>query len=481
MDKPIIITTPIFYVNSVPHIGHLYTTLLADALSRYLRLIGNKTIFTTGTDEHGLKVKQSADKKSINVKDFCDEISNLFRSLFNKANIQYDDFIRTTENRHKEFVKKMWNDLQNDIYLGDFEGWYNISDEEFVTNVTDTTGLILIKEPNYFFKLSKYKDKILEWLETNPIYPQSRKNEMLQFLRNELKDLSISRLKEKIEWGIEVPNNKDHLIYVWLDALTNYLTVSREFWPADYHIIGKDIVKFHSIYWPAFLMSSNHELPKRLIVHSHWTMNKEKISKSKGNVIDPFELLEKYDVDFVRYYLLREGKISDDCDFSYDELSNKLNSELSNVFGNLITRTLSKKLNPTLEWPKLSQYNSDEKEIIDRLNNLPDIVDKYYRLCEFGKGIAEIMIILKEINNYYSISQPWKSKNNSTILYIGLESIRISSLLLYPIMPTKIGELLEYLNIPNEHRNPLKYRFGYDYSGQIPDKIFIFYNNKKKK
>lgn len=429
----------------------------------------------------------------------------------------------------------MWKNLyeEKQIYLGEFEGWYSVSDETYLTSSqvvdsVDANGnpikvsaengnpLILLKEPNYLFKLSEWGERILEWIDKNdPIYPPARKNEMINVIKEGLRDLSVSRLKEKIKWGIEVPNDESHLIYVWLDALTNYLTVCgfpddkerlSKLWPADYHIIGKDIVKFHTIYWPAFLMASNIEPPKKVIVHAHWTMNKEKMAKSKGNVVDPFELIDKYGVDYVRYFLLRDGGITDDGDFSYEELDIRLTDELSNVFGNLLRRSTSKGLNPDLEWPKLydETLNDKERDFIKRINDLPDIVDKKYKLCEFGKGLVEIMTLLKDINDYYAIVEPWKMvpkkktddiseeeinkriKRRSSIVYIGLESVRVSALLMRAIMPDRIDNLLDHLGIPEEYRNPIENRFGYEYGeGKSTEKIkeepFIFYDDRKKK
>lgn len=475
-----------------------------------------------------LKVRESAESRGITPIELCDQVSDSFKQLFVKSNIQFDDYIRTTELRHKIAVEDMWKRLydKNEIYLGEFEGWYSISDETFLTStqvkdIEDEKGnkikvsafnnnkVTWLKEPNYVFRLSSWEKKILEWTNNlNAVYPPSRLNEIQSDIQSGLRDLSVSRLKQKIQWGIEVPNDKNHIIYVWLDALTNYLTVcgypdpekTSRLWPADYHIVGKDIAKFHAIYWPAFLMAAGIQPPKHVIIHSHWTINKQKMSKSLGNVVDPNELLDKYGIDPTRYFLLRDGGISYDGDFSYEEMEIRLTAELANTLGNLIGRCTSLKVNPTGEWPQWNEENllEEEHRLVEVLRNLPDNVDSLYKLCEFGKGIFTVISALQDVNNYITKSAPWKlvskdgsvnienNKRRNTILYIGLESVRISALLLRPVIPETIDLLIQHLGLPQDQLNPMEKRFGYNYGeghshSTIPKESFILYDDRKKK
>ena len=354
-----LITTPIFYVNAVPHIGHLYSTVLADALSRWCRIKGSSTWLTTGTDEHGLKVQQAAVAAEQTPLAFCSKISSRFQSLFDSGHIQYDDYLRTTEPRHMKTVQSLWTTLADRdwIYLGLHEAWYCRSDEAFLTESQVETNPMGVKvskesghpverlvEENYKFRLSAFQTRLEAWLDANPevIVPATRHAEVKQMVQDGLNDLSISRLHHKIPWGIPVPTDPSHTIYVWLDALANYRTtcshpsnVGQEVWPPDYQIIGKDILKFHAIYWPAFLMAANLPLPQRIVAHGHWTVDGVKMSKSLGNVVDPVEALNKYRVDPVRYFLLREGQLGYDSNFSFALLEERCNAELSDTLGNL--------------------------------------------------------------------------------------------------------------------------------------------------
>ena len=356
MKNKYYITTPIYYVNDKPHLGHAYTSLVADTVARYKKLFNKDVFFITGTDEHGQKVEEAAKKKNTSPKEFVDKVSKQFVYLTELLKLTNNDFIRTSEDCHKEYVKAVWTKLEKlgDIYLDTYKGWYSITDESFVADNEITTdkknqkigpsGDILqwLEEPSYFFRLSKWQDKLLEFYSKNPdfVKPKSRYNEVIKFVEKGLQDLSISRTS--FSWGINVPGSSNHIIYVWLDALFNYISVLTKnnkfdnYWPADAHIVGKDILRFHAIFWPAFLLSANLKLPKKVFAHGWWTIDGEKMSKSLGNVIDPVYLVEKYGVDQIRYFLLREIPFGEDGNFSELSLIKRLNSDLTNDLGNLI-------------------------------------------------------------------------------------------------------------------------------------------------
>ena len=358
--KNFFITTPIYYVNDVPHIGHAYTTLSCDILSRYHKLKKDNVFFLTGTDEHGQKVEKAANELGKDVNIFTDEMSNNFKKLVKFLNCDADDFIRTTEDRHKISVQYLWKKLleKDQIYLGKYEGWYSVRDEAFYSEneLTKKDGNFIapsganvewLKEESYFFRLSKWEKKLLDYYKKNPnsIAPKSRYNEVVSFIEGGLKDLSISRTTFK--WGIPVPEHKEHVIYVWLDALTNYITsigypnedndLFKNFWPGI-HIVGKDILRFHAVYWPAFLMAADLKPPQKIYAHGWWTNEGQKISKSLGNIIDPYEIINTYGLDQIRYFLFREVPFGNDGDFSQKAISNRVNADLSNNFGNLVQR-----------------------------------------------------------------------------------------------------------------------------------------------
>lgn len=354
------LTTPIYYVNDKPHIGHAYTTLACDALARFKRLDGYEVKFLTGTDEHGQKVETAAANAGVDPQTFTDKVSLNFRDLAGAMNFSNDDFIRTTEERHKKACQAIWNKLleKGHIYLGAYEGWYSVRDEAFFTETEVVDGkaptgapVEWVEEPSYFFDLSKWQEPLLKYYEEHPefIAPSARRNEVMSFVKSGLRDLSVSRTSFK--WGVPVPGDDAHIMYVWLDALTNYITAAgypdtessdfKAFWPADLHMVGKDILRFHAVYWPAFLMAADLPLPKRVFAHGWWTNEGQKISKSVGNVIDPLELIEKYGLDQVRYFLLREVPFGNDGDYSHTAMVNRMNSELANDFGNLSQRVLS--------------------------------------------------------------------------------------------------------------------------------------------
>lgn len=354
------ITTPIYYVNDVPHIGHAYTSLACDVMARFMRLSGHNVKFLTGTDEHGQKVEKSAEKAGISPQEFTDKVSGHFRDLTHLMHFSNDDFIRTTEPRHIRSAQGLWKKLVENghIYLGSYAGWYSVRDEAFYTeselvdgNAPTGAPVEWVEEPSYFFDLSKWQDKLLAFYEENPdfIKPESRRNEVLSFVKGGLHDLSVSRTS--FRWGIPIPGDSKHVMYVWLDALANYLSALgypdteaadfKAFWPADLHIVGKDILRFHAVYWPAFLMAADLPLPKKVVAHGWWTNEGQKISKSLGNVIDPVKLVEEFGLEQTRYFLMREVPFGNDGNFSRDAMIKRINADLANTIGNLVQRTLS--------------------------------------------------------------------------------------------------------------------------------------------
>ncbi len=457
------LTTPIYYVNDKPHIGHAYTTILADTIARYRELLGEEPVFLTGLDEHGLKVQQAAEKHGKSPKNHCDDMAPAFVNLWKKLNIRYSDFIRTTEKRHTIIVQKILDEVhQNgDIYIDEYEGWYSVSEERFITEKeldTQEFGQVKkIKEKNYFFKMSKYQTKLIKKIESDEILiqPVSRKNEVLGFLRNKLSDLCISRPKSRLEWGIELPFDKDYVTYVWFDALINYISAigayknTKNFerlWPADVHLIGKDILITHSVYWPTMLLSLNMPLPKRIFAHGWWLIDNEKMSKSLGNVVSPLMLIDDFGVDSVRYYLMSEMVLGMDATFSSQSFEKKYNSDLANDFGNLVSRvsTLIKN-NYDEKIPKStlkeSDLSSNFKKIVlkEKLDNL-----------EIDKVINDTMTFIRSINVFMEKNEPWKLLKSDkvqagNILYHCAESLRLAAVMLSPVMPSKTKDILNIL------------------------------------
>ena len=457
------LTTPIYYVNDKPHIGHAYTTILADTIARYRELLGEEPVFLTGLDEHGLKVQQAAEKNGKSPKNHCDDMAPAFINLWEKLNIRYSDFIRTTEKRHTIIVQQILDEVhQNgDIYIDEYEGWYSVSEERFITEKeldTQEFGQVKkIKEKNYFFKMSKYQTKLIKKIESDEILiqPVSRKNEVLGFLRNKLSDLCISRPKSRLEWGIELPFDKDYVTYVWFDALINYISAigayknTKNFerlWPADVHLIGKDILITHSVYWPTMLLSLNMPLPKRIFAHGWWLIDNEKMSKSLGNVVSPLMLIDDFGVDSVRYYLMSEMVLGMDATFSSQSFEKKYNSDLANDFGNLVSRvsTLIKN-NYDEKIPKStlkeSDLSSNFKKIVlkEKLDNL-----------EIDKVINDTMTFIRSINVFMEKNEPWKLVKSDkvqagNILYHCAESLRLAAVMLSPVMPSKTRDILDIL------------------------------------
>ena len=478
MDNRYYITTPIYYVNDKPHIGHAYTTLACDALARFQRLDGRDVTFLTGTDEHGQKVEEAANKAGIDPQSFTDAVSKNFQDLALRMNYSNDEFIRTTSERHKATCQKLWQILQEKghIYLGKYAGWYSVRDEAFYTETEIVDGkaptgapVSWVEEPSYFFDLSKWQDKLLAFYEENPdfVAPASRFNEIKSFVSGGLKDLSVSRASFK--WGVPVPGDDDHVMYVWLDALTNYLTAAgwlddeqayKTHWPADVHMVGKDIVRFHAVYWPAFLMAADLPLPKRVYAHGWWTNEGQKISKSVGNVIDPHALVDEFGLDQTRYFLLREVPFGNDGDFARSAMIQRINSDLANDLGNLSNRVQSlivKNLDgvhPALP----DQPQEDDLALLDDCTALLGKVRDAFHQQQFHEGLKQIWEMISHSNRYVDTQAPWALKKTdparmADVLAVLMEAIRHCAILVQPVMPDSANALLDQLKIPSEKRD----------------------------
>ncbi len=481
MSKNFYITTPIYYPSGKPHMGHAYSSIVADIFARFKRLQNYNVLFLTGTDEHGQKIQKEAKKNNKDPKIFCDEISETFRSLTKILNLSNDDFIRTTEKRHHQSVIEIWNWLvdSGDIYLDKYSGWYSVSDEAFYDEdeVEDNSGKKIsissgspvewVEEESYFFKLSAWTVKLLEFYKKNPnfILPTSRKNEVVKFVEKGLKDLSISRTS--FTWGIPVPKNKKHVIYVWLDALTNYISALnfpevenkkyKDFWPADIHIIGKDILRFHAVFWPAFLLAAKLPLPKRVFGHGWILSDDKKMSKSLGNILDPIEIIEKYGIDQLRYYLVKEVSLGNDGSISLDNLKNCINNDLANNYGNLCQRVFSFiKKNCNNRIPFSSKLNDSDKKLLNDLkNSLPNLIS-LMNTQELNEYIKTVVGFSFDANKYFNDSEPWAVKKNdpermNAILFTIVEQIKNISILLNPIIPNATNKVLSMINITTEN------------------------------
>ena len=476
MNKTFYITTPIYYVNDIPHIGHAYTTILADVLSRHQKQIGNDSFFLTGVDEHGQKVQEAAKKRGVTPLQHCDEMAKRFTSLWQELHISNDDFIRTTEQRHQKVVKKILNIVNDagDIYADEYEGLYSISEERFITEKESESGqfrdIKKLKEKNYFFKMSKYQDQLIDHINNNPkfIQPEHRKNEILGFLKQPLNDLCISRPKSRLDWGIELPFDSNYVTYVWFDALINYITAPgygedpqkfQKFWPASIHLIGKDILTTHAVYWPTMLMAAGIELPNTIFAHGWWLMKDEKMSKSSGNVINPLDLIEDYGVDPVRYYLMREMVLGHDASFSKESFITRYNSDLANDFGNLLSR-VSTLINKNYEGiiPNVSSFSPLEIEIQHSSREVVKNFDSHMSNMAINEAIEEALQFVRSINKYFEQSVPWKVVKDDkisagTILYTGAEALRIAAVLLSSIMPERTKNLFLVLNTTSTDRD----------------------------
>ncbi|AZL15110.1 methionine--tRNA ligase [Rickettsiales endosymbiont of Stachyamoeba lipophora] len=459
------ITTPIYYVNDIPHIGHAYTSVAADVLARYHRMRNEEVYFLTGTDEHGQKIASSALKNNKDPQEFTDFYSQKFRDLTIALNLSNNDFIRTTEERHKKAASFLWERLveSGNIYLDSYSGWYAVRDEAFYqeSELIDgkaPTGAPVewVEEPSYFFALSKWQDKLLELYEQNPdfIWPKARRNEVISFVKSGLKDLSVSRTS--FNWGVPVPGNDKHIMYVWLDALTNYISalgypedteLMKKFWPGI-HMVGKDILRFHTVYWPAFLMAANLPVPKQIIAHGWWTNEGQKISKSLGNVIDPYELIKIYGLDQTRYFMLREVPFGNDGNYSKSSCIRRLNSELSNNFGNLMQRVVSFiHKNCESRIPK-GQHDPIFLQVAELVKNYHNFMENY----EFHNALEVVVNIGNLANIYIDEQAPWNLRKDNPekmahVLFVLINIIKQIAILLLPFMPTLSQIMLEVLNV----------------------------------
>jgi methionyl-tRNA synthetase len=481
--KPFYVTTPIYYVNDSPHIGHAYTTLACDVLARFKRLDGYDVKFLTGTDEHGQKVAKSAAVAGVDPQAFTDRVSQNFRDLAQAMGFTNDDFIRTTEPRHIAACQAIWKALEEagHIYLDKYCGWYSVRDEAFYDEKELTKGpdgqklaptgapVEWVEEESYFFRLSAWQEPLLELYERNPdfIAPQSRRNEVLSFVKGGLQDLSVSRTT--FDWGVKVPGNEKHVMYVWLDALTNYITAAGypdtaapdyvKFWPADLHMVGKDILRFHTVYWPAFLMAAGLQPPKRVFAHGWWTNEGHKISKSLGNVIDPLKLVERYGLDQVRYFLLREVPFGNDGDFSHRAMVQRMNSELANDYGNLAQRVLSMiAKNCDGAVPQRGTFSDDDTAMLDAaaalLPRLRDLMDRQL----FHDALESVWVVIRAANGYVDRQAPWGLKKTDparmqVVLYVLAETIRHLALVTQPFMPEASARLLDQLAVATDRRS----------------------------
>ena len=483
MNKNYYITTPIYYPSGKPHMGHAYSSIVADIFARFKRLEGFNVLFLTGTDEHGQKIQKEAKKNNKEPKIFCDELSETFRSLTKSLNLSNDDFIRTTEKRHHKSVIEIWNRLidSGDIYLDKYSGWYSVSDEAFYDEdeiesvdgkkISKSSGSSVewVEEESYFFKLSIWSKKLLDFYNKNPdfILPKSRKNEVVKFVEKGLKDLSISRTS--FTWGIPVPKNEKHVIYVWLDALTNYISALnfpnvndkkyKSFWPADIHIIGKDILRFHAIFWPAFLLAAKLPTPKRVFGHGWILSDDKKMSKSLGNILDPLEIINKYGIDQLRYYLVKEVSLGNDGSISLENLKNCINNDLANNYGNLCQRVFSFiKKNCGNKIPVNSKLNNSDKKLLNNLKySLPKLVTLMNKQ-ELNEYIKMVVSFSFDANKYFNDSEPWVEKKKdpermNAILFTVVEQIKNISILLNPIIPNATKKILSMINISNENIN----------------------------
>jgi methionyl-tRNA synthetase len=482
------ITTPIYYVNDVPHIGHVYTTLACDVLARFMRLDGAKVFFLTGTDEHGQKVEKSAIKAGLTPQQFTDNVSANFRALGPVLNFSNDDFIRTTEPRHVAASQEIWRAMaarktpkgNDNIYLGAYSGWYAVRDEAYYDESELTTGpdgkkraasgaeAEWVEEPSYFFRLSDWTEWLLDFYKDQPdaVGPNTRLNEVRSFVGQGLHDLSISRTT--FGWGIKVPGDEKHVMYVWLDALTNYITAAgypdidgekfKTFWPADLHMVGKDIVRFHTVYWPAFLAAAGLPTPKRVFAHGWWTIEGQKMSKSLGNAVEPVKLVEQYGLDQVRYFLLREVPFGQDGDFSRAAIIRRTNTDLANDLGNLSQRVLSFiAKNAGASVPTPGTFTDADNTMLAATAGLLETMRAELDQQAFHKALEAVFAAIAESNRYVDTQAPWSLRKTdparmATVLYVLTETLRRVGLLLQPFMPDTMAKLLDQLAVAGDAR-----------------------------
>ena len=511
MKKNFYITTPIYYPSAKPHMGHAYSSIIADFFARFKRIQGYNVFYLTGTDEHGQKIERAAKKNNKDPLAFCDEISKTFKDLTETLNLSNDDFIRTTEERHKRSAINIWKILEKkgEIYLSKYSGWYSVSDEAFYTddeleNIDGVkkskisgSSVEWVEEESYFFKLSKWQEKLLKFYQENKnfILPESRKNEVISFVKGGLKDLSVSR--KSFKWGIPVPSNQEHVMYVWLDALTNYLSalnypneddnLYKNFWPADLHIIGKDILRFHAVYWPAFLLAAGINPPKKVYGHGWILSGDQKMSKSKGNILDPLEIIDIYGLDPLRYYLIKEVSFGNDGNISREKLENCINSDLANNYGNLCQRVLSFcEKNLQLKIGATINFNDDDKnEFLKFTDNYENVIS-YVDCQDINSYINFIVERLFSANKYFNDQEPWNKKKDvirlNTIIYTSLELIRKITILLYPIIPETT---LKVMGIFNYTEKDISFEIlkddNYIKKGSDINKIGILFKKIEKK
>ena len=483
MNKNFYITTPIYYPSGKPHMGHAYSSIIADIFARFKRIEGYNVLFLTGTDEHGQKIQKEAEKNNKDPKIFCDELSDKFRSLTKILNLTNDDFIRTSEKRHSKSVNELWKKLvkSGDIYLDKYSGWYSVSDEAFYDEdeievkegkkISKSSGSLVewVEEESYFFKLSSWTKKLLEHYKNNKefILPVSRKNEVINFVEKGLKDLSISRTS--FSWGISVPNNKKHIIYVWLDALTNYISALnfpdtndkkyKMFWPADVHIIGKDILAPpHAVYWPIMLHASNLKLPKQILAHGWWMTSGEKMSKSSGDTVNPLDLIKKRGVDPFRYFVMREMTVGQDADFSVERFESRYKTDLGNDLGNLVSRLFH--MIEVYEGgvvPEVELNEEFEQNIRSNFEKTKSEVLKCLDLFQFNQGLNQIFVFIRSINKYADERTPWKLAKSDdpkdrlllkTCLGVMCESLRLAIQMLAPILPEVHSRVNQLMGLP---------------------------------
>ncbi len=481
MTRRFTITTPIFYVNGAPHIGHAYTSIAADVLARFHRLNGEEVLFVSGTDEHGQKVEQTAVAKGMDPQAYADEVSASFRQMQKDMAISTDEFIRTTEERHKGAAKALWEKVaaNGHIYLGAYEGWYSTRDEAFIgedelVKKPDGTFVALsgapverVKEPSYFFRLSDFQDRLLKLYEDNPdfIGPVGPRREIESFVRQGLRDLSVSRTSFK--WGVPVPNDPDHVMYVWFDALANYLTAvgypdlndpRAKFWPADVHVVGKEIARFHCVYWPAFLMAAGIDLPKSVFAHGWWTVEGEKMSKSLGNVLDPKALADEFGLDALRFFLMREVPFGGDSNFSRRSMITRTNVELANDLGNLCQRTLSqvaRNLGGVL--PERGTLTEDDQAMLAMVTLLPTIMSEQIERKAITDALEEVWKVIRAANSYIDRQAPWALKKTdpermADVLRVLVDMIRGIATMLQPFMPDTMDKMLVQLGVQDDER-----------------------------
>ncbi|OBZ94168.1 methionine--tRNA ligase [Pararhizobium polonicum] len=481
--SPFYITTAISYPNGKPHIGHAYELIATDAMARYQRLEGREVLFLTGTDEHGQKMQQTARKEGISPQELADRNSAEFQKMAVLLNASNDDFIRTTEARHHEAVKVIWNRMGDagDLYKDSYSGWYSVRDEAYyqegetelradgVRYGPQGSPVEWVEEASYFFKLSAYQDRLLKHYEDNPdfIGPAERRNEVISFVKSGLKDLSMSRTT--FDWGIPVPNDPGHVMYVWVDALTNYITATgyltdpngprAKFWPANIHMIGKDIIRFHAVYWPAFLMSAGLPLPKKVFAHGFLLNKGEKMSKSLGNVVDPFNLVEHFGLDPIRYFFLREVSFGQDGSYSEEGIATRINSDLANGIGNLASRSLSMIVkNCDGQIPECGPLTDEDKAMLAAADALHASTRDDMNALMIHRALTAIIAVVSEADRYFAGQEPWALKKTdparmATVLYVTADVVRQIAILLQPFMPESAGKLLDLVAIPADKRD----------------------------